>query len=165
VLTYGELHREVCKAANALTALGVKQGDFVAIYMPMIPEAAVAMLACARIGAPHTVVFGGFSSEALRDRISDAKAKVVAGLQSSLDSVKSQLEAFVPKIQNAPMTQQPALASSLNDVQSKLAAATRQLADLKADYNASNWSKLADDAKASIASLQASVSELVAKVK
>jgi acetyl-CoA synthetase len=77
VLTYGELHREVCKAANALTALGVKQGDFVAIYMPMIPEAAVAMLACARIGAPHTVVFGGFSSEALRDRISDAKAKVV----------------------------------------------------------------------------------------
>jgi acetyl-CoA synthetase len=77
VLTYGELHREVCKAANALTALGVKPGDFVAIYMPMIPEAAVAMLACARIGAPHTVVFGGFSSEALRDRISDAKAKVV----------------------------------------------------------------------------------------
>jgi len=105
------------------------------------------------------------TTKAVTDMANDAKAKVVAGLQSSLDSVKSQLEAFVPKIQNAPMTQQPALASSLNDVQSKLAAATRQLADLKADYNASNWSKLADDAKASIASLQASVSELVAKVK
>jgi acetyl-CoA synthetase len=77
VLTYGQLHREVCKAANALAALGIKQGDFVAIYMPMIPEAAIAMLACARIGAPHTVVFGGFSAEALRDRITDAKAKLV----------------------------------------------------------------------------------------
>ncbi|MBA3391028.1 MAG: acetate--CoA ligase [Deltaproteobacteria bacterium] len=77
VLTYGQLHREVCKAANALTELGVREGDFVAIYMPMIPEAAVAMLACARIGAPHTVVFGGFSAEALRDRILDAKAKIV----------------------------------------------------------------------------------------
>ena len=77
VLTYGQLHREVCKAANALTALGVKSGDFVAIYLPMIPEAAIAMLACARIGAPHTVVFGGFSAEALRDRVADAKAKVV----------------------------------------------------------------------------------------
>ncbi len=69
VLTYGQLHREVCKAANALAALGIKQGDFVAIYMPMIPEAAIAMLACARLGAPHTVVFGGFSAEALRDRV------------------------------------------------------------------------------------------------
>jgi acetyl-CoA synthetase len=77
VLTYGQLHREVCKAANALTALGVGKGDFVAIYMPMVPEAAIAMLACARLGAPHTVVFGGFSAEALRDRIADAKAKVV----------------------------------------------------------------------------------------
>jgi acetyl-CoA synthetase len=77
VLTYGQLHREVCKAANALTALGVKAGDFVAIYLPMIPEAAIAMLACARIGAPHTVVFGGFSSEALADRIGDSKAKAV----------------------------------------------------------------------------------------
>jgi len=77
VLTYGQLHREVCKAANALAALGVGPGDFVAIYLPMIPEAAIAMLACARLGAPHTVVFGGFSAEALRDRITDAKAKVV----------------------------------------------------------------------------------------
>jgi acetyl-CoA synthetase len=77
VMTYGQLHREVCKAANALTALGIGKGDFVAIYMPMIPEAAVAMLACTRIGAPHTVVFGGFSSEALRDRIVDARARAV----------------------------------------------------------------------------------------
>jgi acetyl-CoA synthetase len=77
VLTYGQLHREVCKAANALTALGVTAGDFVAIYLPMVPEAAIAMLACARIGAPHTVVFGGFSAEALADRINDSKAKLV----------------------------------------------------------------------------------------
>jgi acetyl-CoA synthetase len=77
VLTYGQLHREVCKAANALVEMGVRRGDFVAIYMPMIPEAAIAMLACARLGAPHTVVFGGFSAEALGDRIKDAKAKVV----------------------------------------------------------------------------------------
>jgi len=77
VMTYAQLHREVCKAANALVALGVGRGDFVAIYMPMIPEAAIAMLACTRIGAPHTVVFGGFSSEALRDRVVDCKAKVV----------------------------------------------------------------------------------------
>jgi len=77
VMTYGQLHSEVCKAANALTALGVGKGDFVAIYLPMIPEAAIAMLACTRIGAPHTVVFGGFSAEALRDRVADAKAKVV----------------------------------------------------------------------------------------
>ncbi len=77
VLTYGQLHREVCKAANALIMLGVRKGDFVAIYMPMIPEAAIAMLACARLGAPHTVVFGGFSSEALADRVKDCKAKFV----------------------------------------------------------------------------------------
>ncbi|HEY1553925.1 MAG TPA: acetate--CoA ligase [Kofleriaceae bacterium] len=77
VLTYAQLHRETCKAANALAALGVRAGDFVAIYLPMIPEAAIAMLACARLGAPHTVVFGGFSAEALADRIKDSRAKVV----------------------------------------------------------------------------------------
>ncbi len=77
VITYGQLHREVCKAANALTSMGIGAGDFVAIYLPMIPEAAVAMLACARIGAPHTIVFGGFSSESLADRIKDCKAKAV----------------------------------------------------------------------------------------
>ena len=76
-LTYGQLHREVCKAANALEALGVTKGDRVAIYMPMVPEAAIAMLACARIGAPHNVVFGGFSADALRERINDAGCKAV----------------------------------------------------------------------------------------
>jgi len=77
VLTYFELHREVCRFANALRRLGVKTGDRVGIYLPMIPEAAIAMLACARIGATHSVVFGGFSAEALRDRMNDAQAKVV----------------------------------------------------------------------------------------
>jgi acetyl-CoA synthetase len=76
-LTYWELYREVNQFANALKGLGVRRGDRVAIYLPMIPEAVVAMLACARIGAPHSVVFGGFSAEALRDRINDAKAKVL----------------------------------------------------------------------------------------
>ena len=75
--TYRELHLEVCKTANALKEIGIKRGDLVALYMPMIPEAAIAMLACARIGAPHSVVFGGFSSEALRDRLVDGQAKAV----------------------------------------------------------------------------------------
>jgi len=76
-LTYAQLKDEVSKAANALTELGVGTGDRVAIYMPMIPEAIVAMLACARIGAPHTVVFGGFSADALASRIDDCQAKLV----------------------------------------------------------------------------------------
>ncbi len=76
-LTYAQLHREVCKMANVLKDMGVGKGDRVGIYMPMIPEAAIAMLACARIGAPHSVVFGGFSAEALRDRLVDAEAKAV----------------------------------------------------------------------------------------
>jgi acetyl-CoA synthetase len=76
-ITYADLHRDVQKAANALLRLGVTKGDRVAIYMPMIPELPIAMLACARIGAPHTVVFGGFSAEALAGRINDAEAKVV----------------------------------------------------------------------------------------
>ncbi|AIQ94685.1 acetate--CoA ligase [Prochlorococcus sp. MIT 0604] len=75
--TYEELLREVCKAANALKEIGVKKGDLVCIYMPMIPEAMFAMLACARIGAPHSVVFGGFSSEALKDRLIDGNARFV----------------------------------------------------------------------------------------
>jgi acetyl-CoA synthetase len=73
-ITYWELAREVGRCANALRRLGVKRGDRVAIYLPMIPEAAIAMLACARIGAAHSVVFGGFSAESLRDRINDASA-------------------------------------------------------------------------------------------
>jgi acetyl-CoA synthetase len=75
-ISYTELHAEVCRFANVLKGLGLVAGDRVAIYLPMIPEAAVAMLACTRIGAPHTVVFGGFSAEALRDRINDCGAKV-----------------------------------------------------------------------------------------
>lgn len=77
VLTYWDLYREVTKFANVLKRLGVHRGDRVVIYMPMVPEAVIAMLACARIGAPHSVVFGGFSAEALRERINDCGAKVV----------------------------------------------------------------------------------------
>lgn len=77
VLTYQDLHREVCRFAQALRKLGVKKGDRITLYLPMIPELVVAMLACARIGAVHSVVFGGFSVEALRDRIRDAGSDVV----------------------------------------------------------------------------------------
>jgi len=76
-LTYWELYREVNKFANVLKALGVKRGDRITIYLPMIPELAIAMLACARIGAPHSIVFGGFSAESLRDRINDSSARVL----------------------------------------------------------------------------------------
>jgi len=76
-ITYADLKREVSKAANALTGLGVETGDRVAIYLPLVPEAVFTMLACARIGAPHSVVFGGFSAEALYSRIVDAEAKLV----------------------------------------------------------------------------------------
>jgi acetyl-CoA synthetase len=76
-LTYGQLHLEVSKFANVLRSLGIVKGDRVALYMPMIPELVVSMLACARIGATHSVVFGGFSAEALKDRINDAQAKAV----------------------------------------------------------------------------------------
>ena len=76
-ITYSELQAEVCKAANALTDLGLVAGDRVAIYMPMLPEAIVAMLACARLGVLHSVVFAGFSSTALAARIEDAEAKLV----------------------------------------------------------------------------------------
>ncbi|MER3501573.1 MAG: acetate--CoA ligase [Candidatus Fervidibacterota bacterium] len=77
VLTYQDLHREVQKFANVLKSLGVQKGDRVTIYLPMIPELPIAMLACARIGAIHSVVFGGFSAEALRDRINDSQSKVL----------------------------------------------------------------------------------------
>ena len=76
-LTYADLHREVQQAANALLELGVRAGDRVAIYLPMIPELPIAMLACARIGAPHTVVFGGFSAEALASRMNDSQARLL----------------------------------------------------------------------------------------
>ncbi|HIK32183.1 MAG TPA: acetate--CoA ligase [Oscillatoriales cyanobacterium M59_W2019_021] len=76
-LTYAQLHREVCQMANVLKQLGAQKGDRVGIYMPMIPEAAIAMLACARIGAVHSVVFGGFSADALRQRLQDGEVKLV----------------------------------------------------------------------------------------
>jgi len=87
-ISYRELHAEVCKAANLLTNLGVKKGDRVAIYLPMIPEAAVAMLACARIGAVHTVVFGGFSPDSLASRIADSQCKLVITADEGLRSGK-----------------------------------------------------------------------------
>ena len=77
VYTYGDLLREVCQFANGLKSLGVQKGDRVTIYLPMTPELPIAMLACARIGAPHSVVFGGFSAESLRDRINDSESKLL----------------------------------------------------------------------------------------
>src|SRR2546423_4632813 len=76
-LTYQQLHTEVCRFANVLKKVGVEKGDRVALYMPLIPELAISMLACARIGATHSVVFAGFSSAALIDRINDAQCKAV----------------------------------------------------------------------------------------
>ncbi|HTK37486.1 MAG TPA: AMP-binding protein, partial [Pyrinomonadaceae bacterium] len=76
-LTYLQLHRQVCKFANVLKKLGVNKGDRVALYMPLVPELAIAMLACARIGATHTVIFGGFSADAIRDRVIDGQVKVI----------------------------------------------------------------------------------------
>ena len=87
-ITYRELHEEVCRFANALKAQGVKRGDRVCLYLPMIPEAAVAMLACTRIGAVHSIVFGGFSPDALRDRIDNAECKVLVTSDYSLRGKK-----------------------------------------------------------------------------
>ena len=77
VYTYWDLYREVCRFANGLKSLGVKKGDRVTIYLPMVPELPISMLACARIGAPHSVIFGGFSAESIRDRLNDSQSKVV----------------------------------------------------------------------------------------
>jgi acetyl-CoA synthetase len=101
VLTYQALHREVCRFGNVLKSLGVKPGDRVGIYLPMIPEAAIAMLACARIGATHSVVFGGFSAEALRDRMNDAEASVVVTAdggwrRGAIVPLKANVDAAVP---------------------------------------------------------------------
>ena len=106
-ITYAELHRAVCQAANTLTALGVRAGDRVAIYLPMIPELPVSMLACARIGATHSVVFGGFSAESLAGRIRDSDAKLVItadggyrrGKPSALKSVVDEAVAGTPSVE------------------------------------------------------------------
>ena len=89
-ITYRELHQQVCKFANALKSRGVKKGDRVCIYMPMIPEAAMAMLACARIGAVHSVVFGGFSPESIKDRIldSDCRTRTSEGIRHLAKAVE-----------------------------------------------------------------------------
>jgi acetyl-CoA synthetase len=113
VLTYWELAREVGRCANALRRLGVTRGDRVAIYLPMIPEAAIAMLACARIGAAHSVVFGGFSAESLRDRINDAQATCLItadggyrrGQVLPLKRFADQALAECPSIQNVVVVQ------------------------------------------------------------
>ncbi|CNF77728.1 acetyl-coenzyme A synthetase [Mycobacterium tuberculosis] len=107
-LTYADLQREVNRAANALLELGVRKGDRVAIYLPMIPELPISMLACARIGATHSVVFGGFSSEALRTRIDDAQAKLVItadggfrrGKPSDLKGIVDEAVAQTPTIEH-----------------------------------------------------------------
>ncbi|MBW2280493.1 MAG: acetate--CoA ligase [Deltaproteobacteria bacterium] len=77
VLTYGDLHREVCKFANVLKGLGVKKGDRVILYMPLVPELAIAMLSCTRIGAVHSIIFGGFAADSISDRVNDAQAKLI----------------------------------------------------------------------------------------
>lgn len=97
-ITYKELHKEVCRWANLLKKEGVKKGDFVTIYMPMIPEAAYAMLACTRIGAPHSVVFGGFSAEALADRMSDCQSKFLITADEGVRGGK-----HIPLMQNAEL--------------------------------------------------------------
>ncbi len=107
-LTYLQLHREVCRFANVLKTLGVTKGDRVGIYMPLIPELTIAVLACARIGATHTVVFGGFSAEALRDRMNDCLCRIVVtadggfrrGTELNLKSVVDEALVESPSIEN-----------------------------------------------------------------
>ncbi len=113
-LTYAQLHEEGCQMANVIKDLGVKKGDRVGIYMPMIPEAAIAMLACARIGAAHSVVFGGFSSEALKARLQDAEAKLVITADGGWrkdkivpvkDAVDKAIASDVPSVTNVLVVQ------------------------------------------------------------
>ncbi|MEM8496082.1 MAG: AMP-binding protein, partial [Planctomycetota bacterium] len=86
--SHAELHREVCKFANVLKARGVKKGDVVTIYMGMVPQLAIAMLACARIGAPHSIIFGGFSASAIRDRVEDGESRIIVTCDGSYRRAK-----------------------------------------------------------------------------
>ncbi|QYO67243.1 acetate--CoA ligase [Leptolyngbya sp. 7M] len=107
-LTYLQLHSEVCKFANVLKKLGIKTGDRVALYMPLVPELAIAMLACARIGATHTVIFGGFSADAIRDRVNDGQCKLIVtadggyrrGAEIRLKDTVDEAAAQTPSIEN-----------------------------------------------------------------
>src|SRR5438309_3552842 len=115
-LTYWDLFRQVSAFANVLKSLGVKRGDRVALYLPLIPELAIAMLACARIGAVHSVVFGGFSAESLRDRINDAKAELLVtadggyrrGQVVPLKQMADEALADTPSIENVVVVQRGA---------------------------------------------------------
>ena len=98
ILTYAELLDATARAAGAMAALGVSKGDRVLIYMPMVPEAAIAMLACARLGAPHSVVFGGFAAKELATRIDDAKPKVIVSASCGFEAI------FIPPALPLPPT-------------------------------------------------------------
>ena len=118
-LTYHDLYREVSKFANVMKSLGIKKGDRVSIYLPLIPELAIAMLACARIGAVHSVVFGGFSAESLRDSINDAQAKILItadggyrrGQVVGLKKIADEAIAATPSIEHVVVVQRSAAAS------------------------------------------------------
>src|SRR5206468_3099974 len=115
-LTYFDLYRQVSAFANVLKSLGIKKGDRVAIYLPLVPELAIAMLACARIGAVHSVVFGGFSAESLRDRINDQQARLLItadggyrrGQIVPLKQVADEALADTPSIENVVVVQRGA---------------------------------------------------------
>lgn len=107
-LTYAELHREVCRFANVMKSLGIATGDRVALYMPLVPELAIAMLACTRIGATHTVIFGGFSADAISDRVNDCGCKLIVtadggyrrGKEIKLKEIVDHAAADCPTLQN-----------------------------------------------------------------
>ncbi len=121
-LTYAELHDQVVRLAAVLRSFGVKKGDRVAIYMGMVPEAAVAMLACARVGAPHTVVFGGFAAESLRDRINDCSAKVVLTQDGAVRRASVvPLKSIVDKaLENTPSVEKVLVYRRLSDEQANI---------------------------------------------